>query len=99
MAAGIGSAVIDFGTFPGSNEASVIVTGQTDITAASKAEAYIMADSTTTDHTASDHRYAAVFMGLTCGTPTAATGFTISARSTEKLTGSFEIQWVWAEQE
>ncbi len=96
MAAGIGSVEIDFGAFPGSNEASVTVTGQTEITDAAKAEAYLMADSTTTDHTASDHRYAAALMGLTCGTPSNGVGFTIYARSTEKLQGKFLVQWVWA---
>jgi hypothetical protein len=97
MAVGQGTAEIDFGAFPGSNEASVSVTGQTEITALSKAEAYIMGDDTTVDHTAQDHRYAAALIGLTCGTPTAGTGFTIYARSTEKLQGTFALRFVWAE--
>ena len=33
-----------------------------------------MADDTTTDHTASDHKYLSVFIGLTCSTPVTATG-------------------------
>lgn len=53
MATGLGTATIDFGAFPGSNEASVSVTGQTGISGTSKAEAYVMADDTTSDHTAS----------------------------------------------
>jgi hypothetical protein len=97
MAVGQGTAEIDFGAFPGSNEASVSVTGQTEITALSKAEAYIMGDDTTVDHTAQDHRYAAALIGLTCGTPSAGTGFTIYARSTEKLQGTFALRFVWAE--
>jgi len=36
MATGQGIATIDFGAFPGSNEASVAVTGQTTISATSK---------------------------------------------------------------
>lgn len=92
-----GTAVIDFGPSPGSNEASVAVTGQASILATSTAEAFLMADNSTVDHTANDHRWAAVFLGLTCGTPTAATGFTIHARSTEQLTGTFQINWVWAD--
>jgi hypothetical protein len=92
-----GTATIDFGAVPGSNEASVNVTGQGSILTTSKAEAFIMADNTTSDHTANDHRYAAALMGLTCGTPTLATGFTIYARSTEKLTGTFQLNWVWAD--
>lgn len=56
MASGIGVVELDFGAFPGSNEASVAVTGQTGITGLSSAEAWIMADDTTADHTASDHK-------------------------------------------
>lgn len=97
MATGQGTATLNFGAFPGSNEASVAVAGQASILATSKAEAYVMGDDTATGHTASDHRYFAALVGLTCGTPTAATGFTIHARSTEKLQGQFAVRWVWAD--
>jgi hypothetical protein len=97
MATGQGTASINFGAHPGANEASVAVTGQASIGAGSKVEAYVMADDTTSDHTASDHRYFAALAGLTCGTPTAATGFTIHARSAEKLHGQFQVRWVWAD--
>lgn len=97
MATGQGTATINFGAFPGSSEASVTVTGQGGISATSKAEAYFMADDTTADHTAADHRYAAAFIGLTCGTPTAATGFTIYARAIDTLQGQFSVRWVWAD--
>ena len=96
MATGLGTATIDFGSFPGSNEASIAVTGQTSITSASKAEAFVMADSTSGTHTASDHRYFAALVGLTCGTPTDGVGFTIYARCAEKLQGTFLVQWVWS---
>jgi hypothetical protein len=97
MATGQGTAVIDFGAYPGSNEASVVVTGQTAITATSKAEAFVMADDTTGDHTANDHRYFALLTGLTCGTPVAATGFTIYVVCAERLHGTFALRWVWAD--
>lgn len=97
MATGQGTATIDFGAYPGSNEASIAVTGQASISATSKAEAYIMGDDTTADHTAADHRYIASLIGLTCGTPSAGTGFTIYARSTQKIQGTFSIRWVWAD--
>ena len=96
MASGVGSAEIDFGAWPGANEASVAVTGQTDITSLASAEAWLMADDTTADHTAADHRYAAALMGVTCGTPADGVGFTIYGRSTEKLTGAFKVRWVWS---
>lgn len=97
MANATGTATLDFGAYPGSNESSVVVTGQTGISTTSKAEAFIMADDTSTDHTASDHRYAAILMGLSCGTPTAGNGFTVYARSVEKLQGTWTIRWVWAD--
>jgi predicted glycoside hydrolase/deacetylase ChbG (UPF0249 family) len=97
MATGLGTAEIDFGAHPGANEASVAVTGQGTISATSKVEAYIMADDTTTDHTATDHRYVGLWLALTCGTPVAATGFTIYGRSDQKLHGKFAVRWVWAD--
>jgi hypothetical protein len=96
MASGVGVAEIDFGDWPGASEASVTVTGQGEITPLASAEAWLMGDDTTADHTAGDHRYAAALMGLTCGTPTDGVGFTIYARSTEKLTGAFKVRWVWS---
>ena len=97
MATGQGTAVLNFGAWPGSNEASVLVTGQAAILTTSKAEAYVMAGDSTGDKTANDHRYFAALAGLTCDTPTAATGFTIHARSLEALEGSFACRYVWAD--
>lgn len=97
MATGQGLATIDFGAFPGSSEASIAVTGQASILATSKAEAYIMGDDTTSDHTAEDHRYAAALIALTCGTPTVATGFTIHGRCLDKMQGTFALRWIWAD--
>lgn len=95
MANGQGTATLDFST--GANEASVAVTGQGSISATSNAEAYVMADDSTGNHTANDHRYFAGLVGLTCGTPTAATGFTIYATSEHKLSGQFAVRWVWTD--
>ncbi len=97
MATGQGTATIDFGAFPGSNEASVAVTGQGAISATSKAEAYLMGDDTTADHTANDHRYGSALIGLTCGTPSAGAGFTIYARCLDRMQGTFKIRYVWAD--
>lgn len=97
MATGLGTATIDFGAYPGSNEASVSVAGQTAIQATSKADAYVMGDDSTVDHTANAHRYFDLLAALTCGTPSAGTGFTIYASSTEKLQGTFQVRWVWVD--
>lgn len=95
MANGTGQATLDFGA--GSNAAQVSVTGLTSITALSKAEAWIMGDDTSDDHTAEDHRFFPVFAGLTCGTPTAGVGFTIYGRSAQKMTGKYTVRYVWTE--
>lgn len=97
MASGIGTASIVFGTHPGANEASVAVTGQGTISATSKVEAWVMADDTSSNHTANDHRYLGQFASFTCGTPTASVGFTIYGRSIHKLTGTYTLRWVWSD--
>ena len=97
MATGTGTSTIDFGAYPGSSEASVVVTGQTGISATSKAEAFIMGDDTSSSHTAADHRYLSALMGCTCSTPTAGSGFTIYARALDKLQGTWTLRWVWAD--
>lgn len=95
MAAGQGSAVIDFGAWPGSNEAEVVVTGLADMTAETGAEAWPMAEASGS-HTAADAAYAARFYSLTCGAVVAGEGFTIFARSEHKLQGPFKVRYVWA---
>jgi hypothetical protein len=95
MAVGQGNATLDFGAFPGANEASVTFTDAT-IGAASAVEAYVMAADTTTDHTAADHKYFAALVGLTASSD-AGVGGTIYARSTEKIQGTFKVRYVWAD--
>lgn len=89
-----GSVTIDFGAFPGSNEASASFSDAT-IGAGAKVEAFIMADDTTADHTASDHRYAGQLFSLTAA-PNAGVGGTIYARSIHKMQGTFAVRYVWA---
>jgi hypothetical protein len=97
MATGQGTATLDFGAAPGSNEASVVVGSQATISATSKVEVYVMGDDTTADHTAVDHRYFAGQVGLTAGTPSAGVGFTIYAYGPNKLTYTYQVRWVWAD--
>jgi hypothetical protein len=94
--AGKGIATIDFGAFPGSQEASVVVTGESAILADSAADAFVMASDYTTDHTASDHAYLKIFASFSPGDVVAGSGFTIHARSQYKLQGTFKVRWVWA---
>jgi len=97
MANATGTVTIDFGAFPGAQETSVAVTGQTSISATSKCEAWIMGDDSSSNHTAADHKYAPLFCAFTCGTPVAGTGFTIYGRAVDKMTGQFALRWVWSD--
>lgn len=96
MSNGLVTATLDFGAFPGSCQASVAVTGQTTISATSTVEAWFMQDATS-DHTSNDHAWAAAFCGITCSIPTAGVGYTITATSTERLSGTFTLRSVWSD--
>lgn len=88
-----GISTLDFGAVPGTNIASVTVTGQTGITSNSHAEAWMMADSTD-DHNAVEHQVAPI--KITCGSIVADTGFTITGVTDWRLTGTFKVHWVWS---
>ena len=87
-----GTGVLDFGSFPGSNEATLTVTGQSAILSTDVPHAEIQA-AATSDHTINDHAYAALFITLVCDVPVDATGFNILARSLEKMQGTYNVQW------
>lgn len=95
MSSGQGVVEIDFGGGNGSNEASVAITGISAILSTNSAEAFLMHEASS-EHTANDQAYAAALVGLTCGVPINGVGFTIYARSTEKLNGKFLLRFVWA---
>jgi len=90
----IGSATLNFGAFPGSNEASVSF-ADTSVLAGSNIQAWFAADSSTADHTADDHRYAPIFIHLTA-LPTAGVGGTIYARSEYKMQGQWAVKYSWS---
>ena len=87
-------ATINFGAEPGSNQATVAVTGQGTILATSTAHAFLMSEPSA-DHTANDQAYAATVIGFTCSVPVAGVGFTIIATTNEKLTGTLTVRWFW----
>jgi len=87
-----GTTTIDFGSSPGVNLATTVITGQTAISSNSDVEAWMMAD-ITADHT--DVEHIMVDMKLICGSLVAGTGFTIYATSSQRLTGLWNVHWVW----
>jgi hypothetical protein len=93
MATGTGTAEVDFGAWPGSNEASVVVAAE-GVTPGTHVEAWVMGDSTTSDHTAADHKYFPLFVVLT--TEAGTDDFTIHARSLHTMQGKWLAHFVWA---
>jgi hypothetical protein len=89
-----GNAIVNFGAFPGSNTASVVVTGQSTILATSNVQAFFMAD-TTSDHNAQDHQFADLVVELTVGTIVPGVGFTINATCADLVIGTFETRFTW----
>lgn len=96
MATGQGTVLIDFGAFPGAQEASVAF-ADAAISGTSKVEAYVMANDTNgTTHTPNDHRYLGLLASFT-GAPTAGVGGTIHGRARTALIGTFQLRYVWAD--
>lgn len=74
-----GTASLNFGGYPGDNEASVVVTGQAGIVAGSVVEAWLRIEDSA-DHSADEHRIEEI--ALSAGDIVAGVGFTIYGRTT-----------------
>ena len=79
---GSGVTTVNFGAFPGSSDASVVVTGQAGIVGASQIEAWIL-PAVTADHSADEHVFDT--LKVIAGDIVAATGFTIYGVNTSTL--------------
>ena len=77
-----GAVTLDFGAFPGASDASVTVTGQASILAASNVQAWIF-PAATTDHTADEH--IAETLQVFAGNIVAGTGFTVYGMNASQL--------------
>lgn len=95
MAVGSGTVTINFGAFPGTQEASIPFTDAT-ISAGSKVEAFVMASDSVGDHTANDHKYLPLFAAFT-GEPIAGVGGTIYGRALYSLIGEYKLRYAWAD--
>lgn len=95
MATGQGTVTIDFGVFPGSQEASITFDDAT-ISAGSKVEAYVMADGVSGTHTANDHRYLPRLANFTA-LASAGVGGTIHGRASMQMVGTYQIRYIWAD--
>jgi hypothetical protein len=89
-----GTAIIDFGAFPGSSQASVAVTGQAGILTTSAVEAWIRPQDATATHSVDEH--VVEQLKIVAGSIVAATGFTIYAECLNGFAyGTFNVNWVW----
>lgn len=77
-----GTALVDFGAFPGASDASVAVTGQAAILAGSAVEAWLL-PADTADHLADEHRLET--LSVIAGNIVAGTGFTIYGVNTSQI--------------
>jgi hypothetical protein len=97
-----GTAVLDFGAYPGGSDASVAVTGLADIGAGSLVEAWLMPQATA-DHSADEHMVET--LRIVARDVVAGTGFTIHGVNTSQLAapgqvaptiwGQWAVAWVW----
>lgn len=69
-----GTALLDFGAFPGASDASIVITGQAGILSTSLVEAWIF-PAATADHSADEHWVES--LRVFAGNVVAGTGFTI----------------------
>jgi hypothetical protein len=86
------TAVLNFGSAPGTNNVSVAVTGQASILTTSVVQLWMQDDSTST-HNAYEHLM--VPLTLRPSNIIAGTGFTINASTDWRLDGTFSVRWEW----
>lgn len=84
-----GTAILDFGAFPGKSDASLAITGQAAIVSGSLVEAWMRLEASP-DHTADEHMVETI--KLYAGLIVAATGFTIYGVNDGQLT-EYPLGW------
>ena len=89
-----GTAIVNFGAFPGTTDTSVTVTGQGSILSGSLVEAWVM-PTATADHNVGEHIVDPP--SVIAGDISAGVGFTIYASTKNNIRhyGQYTIAWVW----
>lgn len=96
MATGQGTILFDFGSAPGANTATTVVS-DTGVDSASVIEIYLMGTDSTSTHNYIEHQMLPLSgIGMTVTSITPATGFTAQIMSSWRLTGVFQARYVWA---
>ena len=90
-----GSTTATFGTYPGTDYAAVVITGQSGIVSGSHVEAWLdPTQAATADHSPDEHL--ASDIDVECESIVPGTGFTVYLR-TRNLSqyGAYNVSWVW----
>jgi len=104
MASNVGTAIIDFGVYPGSTSAFLNIADPTSPTDA-YCSAWFYSDQTVdglgnvpgTNHTHTDHENLSLFCSLQAGYSNLTSGFYIFAQTLEKVTGTFKVKWAYSD--
>jgi hypothetical protein len=78
---------------PGSNFATITVTGQSTLQADDAIDCWIQGTDSTTDHNAYEHQVTPIRLAIT--NVIAGVGFDITAYSDLRLDGAFQVRWAW----
>ena len=89
-----GTAVLNFGAAPGTNQIDLAITGQSSITPSSYCEAWLSA-TPHADHNLAEMKLLSCNVGLLAHTISNGVGFTITATTELRLTGNINVDWVW----
>lgn len=93
--ANVGTAVIDFGAAPGTNLATVTVTGQASILSTSSVQAWVCGADSTADHNNTEHTLLPLWLTVNASTITAGAGFVLTAFTELRLAGQIKVRWLW----
>jgi len=91
-----GSSTLNFGSPPGNNDTTLVVTGQTLLPANAHIQVYIQGNDGTADHTAFEHGILSTYIVCFVSDVIAGTGFTITMMSRLRLTGQMTVRWRWS---
>jgi hypothetical protein len=97
MATGQGTVTFNFGSAPGTNVVTTVVS-DTGIGASSKVEVFLMGTDSTATHNSYEHSLLPLLgLSLSCISVTASTGFTAQAATTARISGTIAARYVWAD--
>lgn len=97
MAIGQGTLIFNFGSAPGTNVVTTVVTDAA-ISGTSKVEIYLMGMDSTASHNSVEHQMLPMLgISLQCISINTGVGFTAQAMCQSRVTGTFQARYVWAD--